>query len=146
MGLIDALGEGPIGFDTVTFIYFIEEHPRYLPLIEPLFEALDDGALIAVTSTLTLLETLVVPFRAGDLSLAGRYEEILRTSRGLYLIDLDRPLLRQAAQIRALHGLKTPDALQVAAALTTGCKAFVTNDRKIPALGGLRVFQLRDYL
>ena len=51
-----------------------------------------------------------------------------------------------AAQLRAMEGLKTPDALQVAAALQAGCTAFVTNDRKIPSVGGLRVLQLRDYL
>ena len=93
-----------------------------------------------------LLETLVVPIRAGNLALAERYETLLSNSRGLRLIDLDRPLIRQAAQIRALEGLKTPDALQVAAALRAGCTAFLTNDRKIPAVGGLRVLQLQDYL
>jgi len=34
--------------------------------------------------------------------------------------DLDRPLLRAAAQRRATAGLKTPDALQIAAALARG--------------------------
>jgi len=47
---------------------------------------------------------------------------------------------------RALSGLKTPDALQVAAALETECTAFVTNDRQIPPFAGLRVLQIRDYL
>ncbi len=146
MGLIRDLGEGPVALDTVVFIYFIEEHPRFLPLVEPIFVALDEERIIGVTSTVTLLETLVVPIRAGNLALAERYETLLSNSRGLRLIDLDRPLIRQAAQIRALEGLKTPDALQVAAALRAGCTAFLTNDRKIPAVGGLRVLQLQDYL
>lgn len=102
--------------------------------------------MAGVTSTITLLETLVVPIRAGNLALAERYETLLSNSRGLRLIDLDRPLVRRAAQLRALLGLKTPDALQVAAALRAGCTAFLTNDRTIPAIGGLQVLQLRDYL
>lgn len=146
MGLIGDLDGGPVGLDTAVFIYYIEEHPFYLPLVEPLFVALDEERLTGVTSTVTLLETLVVPFRAGDLSLAERYETILTFSRGLLLLDLDRPLVRMAAQIRAMYGLKTPDALQVAAALQAGCTTFVTNDRKIPTIGGLRVLRLRDYL
>ena len=146
MGLIQDIGTGPVGIDTAVFIYFIEENPRYLPLIEPLFEAIDREELIAVTSTLTLLETLVAPLRAGDSSLAERYEQILSNGRGLFLMDIDRPLVRQAAEIRARQGLETPDALQVAAASRTGCSAFVTNDRKIPTSQSLRVLQLRDYL
>ncbi len=146
MGLIGDLDGGPVGLDTAIFIYFIEEHPRFLPLVESIFLALDQGRLIGMTSTVTLLETLVVPMRAGNLPLAERYESILSNSRGLRLIDIDRPLVRLAAQIRALEGLKTPDALQVAAALRAGCTTFLTNDRKIPAIGGLQILQLRDYL
>lgn len=146
MGLIDDFEGGPVGLDTAVFIYFIEEHPLYLPAVEQIFNALDEECLIGVTSTVTLLETLVVPFRAGDFFLAELYETLLTFSRGLLLLDLDRPLVRMAAQIRAMYGLKTPDALQVAAALQAGCTALVTNDRKIPSVGGLRVLQLRDYL
>ena len=146
MGLIGDLNGGPVALDTAVFIYYIEEHPLFLPLVEKIFVALDEERLIGVTSTITLLETLIVPIRAGNLTLAEQYEGRLSHSRGLLLLDLDRPLVRLAAQLRALEGLKTPDALQVAAALQTGCTTFVTNDRRIPAIGGLRVLQLRDYL
>jgi len=40
MGLMAELGEGPIGLDTAIFIYFIEEHPRYLPAVLPVFTGL----------------------------------------------------------------------------------------------------------
>lgn len=146
MGLIGDLDGGPVGLDTAIFIYFIEEHPRFLPLVESIFLALDQGRLIGMTSAVTLLETLVVPMRAGNLPLAERYESILSNSRGLRLIDIDRPLVRLAAQIRALEGLKTPDDLQIAAALRSGCTTFLTNDRKIPAVGGLQILQLHDSL
>ena len=66
MGLINDLGRGPVGVDTAIFIYFIEEHPTFLPLIEPLFQEVDDGRRELVTSALTLLEVLVVPYRSGD--------------------------------------------------------------------------------
>ena len=41
MGLIDELGAGPVALDTSVFIYFIEEHPQYLPVVEPVFAAVD---------------------------------------------------------------------------------------------------------
>lgn len=142
MGLIDAVGDGPIAIDTAVFIYFLEEHPVFLPIVEPLFEAIDAGRLRAVTSTLTLLETLVIPYRAGNIALAAQYEALLVRSRHLSLVDIDRPLLRAAAALRARHAIKTPDALQVAAALSAGCRSFVTNDRKLPTIPGLEVIDL----
>ena len=99
-----------------------------------------------VTSSLTLLEVLVVPYRAGNRQLAERYEHLLTRSRGVRLIDLTRDELRAAAQLRAATGLKTPDALQLTAALGAGCTAFVTNDRRLPVVPGLHVLQLSSYV
>jgi predicted nucleic acid-binding protein len=62
------------------------------------------------------------------------------------MLDLSSELLRAAAQLRAVTGIKTPDALQIAAALSAGCKAFVTHDRRIPAIPGLRILQIADYV
>ena len=145
MALIDDIAAGPVALDTVAFIYFLEEHPRFLPVVEPLFSAIARGRLRAVTSTLTLLETLVVPLRAGDLALAARYEAILSRSRHLKLVDLGREVLRGAAALRAATRIKTPDALQISTALLGRCTAFVTNDRRLPAIDGLRVLQLSAY-
>ena len=65
MGLIDDLKPGPVALDTQVFIYFIEESKQCLPLVKPLFEAIDHGSLPAATSGLTLMEVLVVPYRTG---------------------------------------------------------------------------------
>lgn len=143
MGLIERVGSGPVALDTACFIYFIEEHPRYLAALEPIFAAVAAGRMQVVTSALTLLEVLVVPYRAGDDGLADRYEQLLTRSRGLRVVDLDRTQLRAAAQLRAVHArLRTPDALQMAAALSARCVALVTNDRELPAVAGLQVLQL----
>jgi predicted nucleic acid-binding protein len=145
VGLIEAVGAGPVALDTAAFIYFIEEHPLYLPALLPIFAAADREELTIVTSAVTLLEVLVVPYRAGNLPLANRYEALLNRSRGVRLREIDRGLLRAAAQLRASTGVRTPDALQLAAALSEGCTAFVTNDRRLPSLRGLRVLQVGDH-
>jgi predicted nucleic acid-binding protein len=146
LGLIDDLKPGPLALDTQILIYFIEEDGRYLPLIKPLFEAIDRGDLAAVTSGLSLMEVLVVPYRSGSAALADRYESLLTNSRGLRFIEVDRRLLKAAAQLRATFKLKPPDAIQVAAALVGNCKSFLTNDRRIPSIPGLKTFELRNYL
>lgn len=146
MGLVDDIVPGPVALDTAIFIYFIEEHARFLHLVKPVFVAMDRGTLQGVTSGLTLLEVLVVPYRAGNLLLAERYESFLTRSRGLRFIEVDRALLKAAAQIRARANLRTPDAIQIAAGLAAGCPTFLTNDRKIPPLPGLKVLELKNYL
>ncbi len=146
MGLLSDLGDGPIALDSSIFIYFIEEHPKYLSLVEPIFEAVDTGVLEAVTSTLTLLEVLVIPFRSANVALIDRYEILLTKSRGLRLVDLDRDFLRAVAQVRASTRAKTPDAMQLTAAMAAGCSAFLTNDDRIPGVPGLRNLLLEDYL
>ena len=140
------VGPGPLAIDTAIFIYFIEKNPRFLPLIDPLFRAADDGTRELVTSALTLLEVLVVPLRAGNRSVADRYEALLTHSRGIRLVDLTRDQLRAAAQLRATTSVKTPDALQLAAAIGTGCRTMLTNDRRIPSIPGLRIRQLSAYV
>ncbi|HEV2149139.1 MAG TPA: type II toxin-antitoxin system VapC family toxin [Longimicrobiaceae bacterium] len=142
---MEALGPGPVAVDTAVFIYFAEEHPAFLPPARQIFAAADRGDLEVVTSEITLLEVLVVPYRAGNLPLAARYEALLTRSRGVRLVLLDRVLLRTAAQLRAVHGIRTPDALQLAAALTARCSAFLTNDRRLPTVPGLPVVQLSDH-
>jgi predicted nucleic acid-binding protein len=142
VGLIDRLGPGRVAVDTAVFIYFIEEHPTYLPEVAPLFEQADQGVRELVTSTVTLLELLVVPYRTGNQRLAARYEALLTQSRGIRLVDVTRSQIHAAAQLRALSRVRTPDALQLAAAIEHRCASFVTNDRRLPSIPGLRVIDL----
>jgi predicted nucleic acid-binding protein len=144
--LIDDLVPGRVALDSAAFIYFIEEDGRYLPILKPVFHAIDCGKLPAATSALAPLEVLVVPYRNADLGLAERYDALLTRSRGLRFVDLDRQLLRVAAQLRASFKLKPPDAIQVAAALTANCNVFVTNDRRIPSIPNRKIIQLKEYL
>ncbi len=107
MELMEEIGTGPVGLDTAVFIYFIEEHTEFLPVVEPLFAAIDAGPLQGVTSALTLLETLVVPYRVGNTALAERYELLLtRTIREDFVFAHSRPqerCLRSGGFRRGAH-------------------------------------------
>jgi predicted nucleic acid-binding protein len=145
VGLTSDLGPGPVGVDAAIFIYLIEDHPAFLPLLRPLFAEADRGERLLVTSAITLLEVLVVPFRTGNQQFAERYENLITRSRGVRVMDVTRGQLKAAAQLRAATGLKTPDALQLAAALGAGCRSFLTNDRRLPGIPGIRVIHLSQY-
>jgi predicted nucleic acid-binding protein len=47
--------------------------------------------------------------------------------------------------LRARHRLRTPNALQIAAALSVGCRAFLTNDASLGRMNELRVLGLDDF-
>jgi predicted nucleic acid-binding protein len=143
---MEDVGSGPLGIDTAPFIYYIEDHESYASLLDPVFRAIDATSLAAVTSTLTLLEVLVAPFRSKDTALAARYEAILTRGRGLALVELRRGILRAAAKLRATRDVRTPDAIQLAAAVAAGCTAYLTNNRRLPRIPGLRILVLDDYL
>ena len=146
MGLIGELGVGSVAVDTAIFIYFIEANPQFLPKIVPLFKEANQGKRELITSALTLLEVLVVPYRAGNRRLAERYEALLTRSRGIRIVELSHDQLRAAAQLRAATSVKTPDALQLVAAISGGCKTFLTNDRRLPPVPGLRILELASFV
>jgi predicted nucleic acid-binding protein len=135
-----------VGLDTAPLIYFIEKHPVYLPLVHPFFEAIDRGDLQVVTSTLTLTEVLVYPYRQGDSVLVQEYSRILQYARNLRLLPVTSAIAAEAARLRASFGLKTPDALQLASAREGGAQSFLTNDAGLTTIPGLQLIHLDSLL
>ena len=138
-----------VGLDTAPLIYFIEENPLYLDIVRPFFDAMDLGLFSAVTSTVTLLEVLVYPFRQGDMRLAQQYRDILLNAEWLTMVPLTNDIAEEASRLRAAHALRTPDAVQIATARHREASFFLTNDARLPSLPELRVLilgQFRDSL
>lgn len=88
MGLLELLGGKLVGLDTAPIIYLIEEHPKYLPLVRPVFEAVRRGEVRFVTSTVTLLEVLVQPLRQGRVELAEQYRTILTMAANVAIVPV----------------------------------------------------------
>jgi len=85
-----------------------------------------NGELALVTSELTWLECLTKPLADGNQHLERLFRDFLGC-REMRLIPTDLATWETAARLRAL-GLRTPDALHAATALTESCDLFVTND------------------
>jgi predicted nucleic acid-binding protein len=119
-----------IALDTMVFSYQLANHPRYAPLTDAVLGTVESGEVAGLTSTLTLAEILTVPAKAGDRQAMYDYELYLTHFPHLDLIHLDEALARETALVRAATGLRTPDAIQVAAARLGGAGAIVTNDRR----------------
>jgi predicted nucleic acid-binding protein len=118
-----------IGLDTNIFIYFLEDHPRYGGWCASLFELIEQGQQSAVTSTVTLLELLVQPYRQQKDELAHKIYALTSTYPKLEWIPLTMPLADRAAELRARYRLSTPDAIQLATAITHKAVRFYGNDR-----------------
>ena len=144
MGWITDLQGKTVGVDTSPFIYFIEKHARYASVLRPFFEAVDRGEIQVVTSAVTLLELLVHPIRRGDEALAHQYNDILLSSPNIATISVTPAVAQTAAELRAQHNLKTPDAIQLATATDQRAAVFLTSDRDFPRVGDTEVLRLQD--
>lgn len=142
MEWIEALQGQLIALDTAPLIYFIEEHPTYLPILDPFFENFDKGSIRVVTSVITLSEVLVKPLRDGDTQLAQQYRDILLNVEGLTTVEVSVDIAEKVAQLRSQYSLRTPDAIQIATALQSGATALLTNDVRWPVLPNLQILVL----
>jgi predicted nucleic acid-binding protein len=143
---IDALRGTVVGLDTAPLIYFIEEHPIWLPVVQPFFNALDRGVFRVVTSTLTVTEVLVHPLRKSHTSLAEQYRHILLRANNLIALPVTADIAEKAAELRAWYGLRTPDAIQLATAIRGEAQSFFSNDKRISSVAPIRVMTLESLL
>jgi predicted nucleic acid-binding protein len=105
---------------------------------------LSSGAILGVTSVVTLAEVLVAPLARGDLQLAAQYRAIFDYGGSLRLEPITRMTAERAADLRVRYRLRLGDALQVALALQAGCEAFLTNDLTLKRVSELQVLVLDE--
>ncbi len=142
MGWVEELAGQLVGLDSAPLIYYIEADATYVPLVDPFFEAVSRRALRVVTSTVTLVEVLSQQLGQGDTALAARYRRILLTSQGVLLQAVSVAIAEEGARLRALRGLRTPDAIQLATARLAGARSCLTNDGALAAVPDIEVLVL----
>ncbi len=122
--------------DSAPLIYFLENHRIHARRFEPLFASNAAGTLEIVISSIAVAEVLAGPLKAGNEALADRYRRVLAEWQ---IVSVDAELAALAARLRAGHGLRLPDAIHAATALSTDSAALVTHDRDFTGLKGLRI-------
>lgn len=133
-----------LGFDTSPFIYFVERHPTYVALVREIIRRVDVGAIAGFSSVVTLTEVLTQPKRIGNITVENEYRDLLLRGRNFTLAPIDSTIAERASDLRARYNLRTPDALQIAAALDAGCQAFLTNDANLKRVSELTVLVLDE--
>lgn len=117
--------------DSCIVIYLIQAPPEIRRVVRAALRPPDREPPLLHISALTRLECRVWPLRRGAAELLASFDRFF-ASRDLRRCRLTSSVFDRATELRAIHGLKTPDALHVAAALESGCGELWTNDRRLP--------------
>lgn len=119
-----------IYLDSCFIIYLIESNERFSAQAAKAFkQAAQQGAHFYITD-LTRLECRTYPIKQQNFDVLEDYDTFFNTAIQ-QLQPISSLVFDQATQLRAQHGLKTPDALHLAAAICAQCHEFWTNDQHL---------------
>lgn len=145
MGPLNLPTGGLVYLDASGLIYSVERIEPYRTLLEPMWQAAQEGDLTLVSSPILIVETLVKPLRDGNSEIEEQYRELFGAN-AVQLLQASYPVFEDAARLRAEARLTTPDAIHAATALRAGCTLFVTNDNDFRRVQGLPFAVLDDLL
>ncbi|MEO8286954.1 MAG: PIN domain-containing protein [Chloroflexota bacterium] len=145
MKVSDALvGVSNIFLDTSPVIYFVEGDPRYLDVVKNIFAHIDSGALMAVTSPVTLAECMVLPYRTTRTSLQQDFTRQIVSGNNTIFVAIDEQVAQRAAERRVRYNIGLLDALQLGVALVADCDVFVTNDAVLKRVTETEIMVMDD--
>ena len=130
-------GGQQVYFDTSIFIYLLGNNARYAPLCLQLLDACANHRITGLSGDVTLAELLVKPLMANDAAAVAAVRELLIEDGAITLVSHSRRCFERAADLRARHGLKMVDALQLATAIEAGATCLVSNDRQFPRMSAI---------
>lgn len=135
-----------IALDTSIFIDHLEAYPRYADLADSVFSWLDKPANLGFTSTITMTELLVAPYRQSNQQRVDEFYGLLSTYPHLTWVPVDLEIADTAASLRSTLSLRTPDAIQAATAKHSRSSAIITNDSVFTRILGITTLVLDQYL
>jgi predicted nucleic acid-binding protein len=118
----------PLLVDSSVVIAYLTGNEPISRLATQLFDGfVATGRNPAALSMVTVGEILVHPFRRGPAAVATA-EGFLRHFADIRLIEVSYEIAREAARIRAVTNLRTPDALIIATTVISELDILVSND------------------
>ena len=110
-------------------------------MVDAALSDLQTGRL--VTCAMVRLETLTKPTQNNDHTLLNDYRRFYRT--GCQSWAITEATFDLALALRARHRLKSPDAVNLACAIESGCDVFLINDRDYKTVTEIRIVSIRQY-
>jgi len=122
-----------IYWDTMLFVYWMEDHPEYGRRIQELHNSMKRRRDVLCTSALALGELLVKPYDLKKTDLMLEIRKYFQSSE-VELLPFDAETAEIYARIRAEHHVSPADAIHLATAAQTRADLFLSNDRKLSRL------------
>lgn len=117
-------------WDTMLFVYWLEDHPRFASRVEQIHRGMVTRGDQLLTSTLTVGEVQEGTYRHKDVNAAKAYGDFFRFS-AIEIIPFSFDTAERYAQIRGQHHVAAADAIHLATAAAAGVTFFITNDRRL---------------
>ncbi|MFQ5746802.1 MAG: PIN domain-containing protein [Gemmatimonadota bacterium] len=137
---------GRVHIDARVLALHVAASARHVDLTRQLFAGLRAGEFNAQTSSMSIFQIVVEPFRRGDEETAGQAERWLSALPGLEVLPVTAAVARQAAQVKAQLGGRTERAVQLATALEGGARLFLTDRSSIRRIAGMQLEALEAFL
>ncbi len=125
-----------VTFDTSTCIFYFQEDSPHNEAVSQVIRSAVAGKLMIELPGIVQLELMVKPFMTGDPAHMKAVRSFIDRMPGIVSSDVTRDVVLAGAAIRALVGLKAPDALVVASAAVHGSDAIIGSDRRFSRLNG----------
>ncbi len=133
-----------IYIDTAPYIYYLEKNLKYGNKIKEFLISNYDSGKEFITSAITIEEYSIVPYREKNTKLLKDFDMLIEDTE-TDVVDITKSIAKKAAQIRAEYkNFKAMDALQLAAAVKSGCGIFLTNDKQLRQFKELAVITMDD--
>ena len=125
-----AIGAGSVVvLDTSAVLAYLDGSEATSPAAtDVLDELIQAGRNKGLISAVTVTEAMVRPFRLASAPAIATAETFLGMFPNLQVVSIDFAIAREAARVRALTGLATPDCLVISTAIVMGADVIVAND------------------
>ena len=124
--------------DSAILIYWLDEAGPFQLRAEARMAGLQAAGDQVAISDLVRLECRVGPLKRGDAPALTTFDDFF-ARRDVRRAHLTGSVFDRAAQLRVDLGVKTPDALHLAAAIANGCDVFLSNDFKLTKCKDIKV-------
>ena len=122
-----------IYWDTMLFIYLVEEHPIYYHRVQELLDRSFRRKDLLFTSYFALGEILAGVEKSPKPQKASVIRQTIEEMDFSFL-PFDAGAVSPFSRLRAKEHIKAPDAIQLACAASTGIDLFLTGDKQLMKL------------
>jgi len=122
--------------DSSAIICFLEGVPQYLPVLLPIFQAIEEGGWQAVVAGITEYELLIKPHKENNECALEKVKIFLEKFPNVSVVKMNPRIAELAAELLVGESLDIGESIIAATALYSGCDFLLTNDRELASKAG----------